>query len=414
MRLIILALLALLVSASAATYLYQENGYVLIAWGPWTLESSVPVFVLLVIAVIAIGILTLRLGAGIIRLPRQWSTRRRERRRAQARRHLTQGLIELNEGRWSHAERTLLRDAEHSDTPLLHYLSAARAAQLQGEDQRRDRYLKRAYECTPDALTAVLMTQAELQLAHGQYEQALKTLQNMAGQNPDNLLRLRLLRRCHEALRQWHELKALLPRLRDHKALPEAELAQLSLKVYGELLFEAARQQDLAQLRSQWREIPRSFRQNPTLVGDYVKCLQELGETEEAASLIEDQLKQRWSEDLALTYGRLEVADPQRRLAKVQQWLGDYGQQPVLLLTAARLNLQSRIWGTARQYLENSIHMGPRPDTYHELARLLSQLGEHDKAKEAYAAGLELALKHHLPPAASATPGKPSTAAATA
>ena len=411
MRLVILALLALLASASLATYLYQENGYVLIAWGPWTLESSVPVFVLLVLAVIGLGILALRLAAGIVRLPRRWSENRRDRLRAQARRHLTQGLIELNEGRWSHAERTLLRNAEDSDTPLLHYLSAARAAQLQGEDQRRDRYLKLAYECTPDALTAVLMTQAELQLAHGQYQQALKTLENMAGQNPDNLLRLRLLRRCYEALRQWHELKALLPRLRDQKALPEAEIAQLSLKVHGELLFAAARQQDLAQLHMQWREVPRSLRQHPALVGDYVKCLQELGETEEAASLIEDQLKQRWSEDLALTYGQLEAGDPQRRLAKVQQWLSEHGQQPVLLLTAARLNLQSRIWGTARQYLENSIHMGPRPDTYYELGRLLAQLGEHDKAKEAYAAGLDLALKRHLPHAAPAKPYQPPAAA---
>jgi uncharacterized protein HemY len=50
---------------------------------------------------------------------------------------------------------------------------------LLGQDERRDRWLRQAYENLPEAANAVLLTQAELQLDQAQYEPALATLRQI-------------------------------------------------------------------------------------------------------------------------------------------------------------------------------------------------------------------------------------------
>ena len=65
---------------------------------------------------------------------------------------------------------------DYSESPLLHYLAAARAAQLQGRYQERDKYLKAAHEARPEAEFAIGVTQAEFQLAHPQTTESIATL----------------------------------------------------------------------------------------------------------------------------------------------------------------------------------------------------------------------------------------------
>ena len=84
------------------------------------------------------------------------------------------------------SEKNLMRHATDSEMPLITYVAAARAAQLQGEHERRDAHLRRAFEQIPEAHVAVLLTQAELQIAHKQHEQALATLRRLQEVDPDH------------------------------------------------------------------------------------------------------------------------------------------------------------------------------------------------------------------------------------
>jgi HemY protein len=81
---------------------------------------------------------------------------------------MTRGMIEVAEGNFARGERMLARAASTSDSPLFNYLQAARAAHLQGRNERRDDWLKLAYREIPEAANAVLLTQAEFQLDQGQ------------------------------------------------------------------------------------------------------------------------------------------------------------------------------------------------------------------------------------------------------
>ena len=112
-------------------------------------------------------------------------------------------MIAVAEGNLARGEKLLGRAASTSDSPLFNYLQAARAAHLQGKDERRDEWLKLAYEQTPEAANAVLLKQAEFQLDREQYEQALATLRRIEENSKDHSHALALLARLYFKLGDW-------------------------------------------------------------------------------------------------------------------------------------------------------------------------------------------------------------------
>ena len=100
-----------------------------------------------------------------------------------------------------------------------------------GQDERRDNWLKEAYEQTPEAANAVLLTQAELQLDQGQYEQALATLRRLEENSPNHSHALALLGRLYFRLEDWNHLSELLPRLRKQGRLDGPTLDKWSQRV---------------------------------------------------------------------------------------------------------------------------------------------------------------------------------------
>ena len=168
-----------------------------------------------------------RLLTGMVNLPRGLAEFNQERKRRRGQKLLMRGLSEIAEGRWAEGERKLARGAATSEMPLINYLGAAVSAQFQGAHDRRDKWLKKAHEEQPESSAAVLLTQAQLQFAHGQFEQALATVRRLEDSNPDHAYALVLLARLYHELGDWQALAQLLPKLRRARSLPKDNLRQL-------------------------------------------------------------------------------------------------------------------------------------------------------------------------------------------
>lgn len=385
-------LLAVLVAAvSLALVARQDPGYVLITRGDWTAETSLTLVVAALVIGFGLGYALVRLLVRTWRLPRgvrRWRHRHQLEKARDATHH---GLVELSEGHWRAAERTLIRHAGSSELPLLNYLSAARAAQKQNASDRRDRYLQLALKSMPDANLAVELTQAELQLVSGQFEQSLATLMHLRSLGPRHPYVLQLLMRLYERMGSWKELLELLPELRRRRVLPDKELEALEYRVHHALLDAAGRSGDGDALREAWQRVPKYLRQNETLVYDYGRFLRCAGEHDAAENLLRSALNRQWSDRLAYLYGLVQASDRGRQLAQAESWLKERERNPQLLLTAARLAMRNQLWGKARSYLEASLGANPQPETYHEMGRLLEQLEEHESATDYYRQGLILA-----------------------
>jgi len=396
MRWLFGTLLILVFSVSAGLWAYRDNGYVLIARGYKTMEMSLALFIVLLTLGFVLLYFILRVLINSWQMPTAYRSWRVRQRRNRARRDMGKGLIELAQGNWSEAEQFLVRHARDSDIPLLNYLSAARAAQKQNAPQRRDEYLSMAHNSMQGAGFAVQLTQAELQLVHGQLEQALATLVQLHASSPKHPHVLFLLARIYQLLRSWGDLRLLMPDLRKRNVLNAAELEQLEKQVHRELLTLATRHGKLQALHDAWKQTPKGLRQNLDMVRHYVRCLMILNAKDDAEQILRESLKKNWDVDLVYIYGLIEASDKDRQLATAETWLKGHENNPVLLLTLGRLCKHNKLWGKARSYLNASIGIKPHSDAYKELGQLLEQLNEHSQAVECYHKGLLLAADEKM------------------
>lgn len=376
--------IVVLVGAGLGAVLTRENGYVLMSFGVYTVEMSLALLMILIGILFTVLYFTIRLLIRTWHLPadvRDWKQRRGV-RLAQA--AMTRGLLEMSEGNWRTAERRLVRYADRSETPLLNYLAAARAAQLQGAHDRRDVYIRLAHENMPSADVAVSLTQAELQLADHQLEQALATLKHLRSVAPKHTYVLRLLRRLYEQLGDWEQLKELIPELRRRKVETADELRALELRTHRALLERGFLAGDKSRLPLAWENVPKSLRNDPDLLGDYTEYLQERGEDAQAEALLRDALRSGWQPHLVETYGLLDCPEPGKQLSRLEKFLSDHPDDPTLLLTLGRLSLRARLWGKARGYLEACIGRQGPVEAYRELGRLLEHMGEEEHALQIY------------------------------
>ncbi len=381
---------AMLVFALLAKFLLQDPGYVVINFRGYLVEMSVPGLVLIVGTLFVLIWLSVKL----FRAPRKLGEAAGRYRAGRAGLRLTRGVIEVAEGNFAKGERLLARSAGISEAPLLNYLQAARAAHLLGQNERRDTWLKQAYENLPGAANAVLLTQAELQLDQEQYEQALATLRKIEENSPNHSHALMLLGRLYYRLEDWRHLSTLLPKLKKHGRLDAKTLNLWTNKVHREQLNSA---NDGPAVIEVWKGVARENKRNVELLEGYYTNLMRANMHDKAEKEIAATLKREWLAALVRLYGVVNGSDAGRQLKKAEGWLTNHGEDADLLLTAARLCLRNELWGKARSYLETVIAIRPTPDAFQEYGQLLNQLGEGEAAAEAYKAGLSLVAHPPLP-----------------
>jgi HemY protein len=296
-------------------------------------------------------------------------------------------MIEVAEGNFAKGEKLLARSADVSDAPLINYLQAARAAHLLGDGDRRDGWLRQAYEHTPEAANAVLLTQAELQLDQQQFEPALATLRQIEENSPNHGHALNLLGRLYYRLEDWEHLAEVMPKIRKHGRVDEKTLRKWAIRVRCERFSNAADGEAIELAR---KDLPRDLKNDPEVLESYFMALMRTGMPDKAEKELAAQLRRDWRPALVRLYGMVESDDPTKQLKKAEMWLKTQADDVELLLAAARLCLRNELWGKARSYLETVIAIRPTPEAYQEYGRLLNRLGESEAAAIAYQDGLSL------------------------
>ena len=391
-KLLFLLLVLALVGLGAVLMVRDDPGLVLLRYRDYEVETTLAFALVALIVIVVVIYYCVRLLRGLWRLPRGMKRLSQDRRYSKVRRQLNQGLIDLAEGRFEKAENHLVRLVDFSESPLVHYLAAARAAQLQGKHDARDSYLKAAHEARPDAELAIGVTQAELQLAHQQTEQALATLMHLHGIAPRHDYVTMLLARAYYELKDWQALVEILPDVRRKKLIKEAKLVEMEVAGYCGILELATSSQ--SSFEQAWNKIPKALQADPRMIHLYLDLMAEQGwHNSSAEQLVLKSLDKQWNDDLIKVYGRFQVKDANVQLARVEKWLDDFGHNENLLLALGRIAMRARLWGKAQGYLEASIGARATPAACLALAELFEQqLQQPDKAAEYYQQGLKLSL----------------------
>jgi len=386
MKALLVGVLALLASVAIALFALPDPGYVLIGYGNVSVETSLVVF----LVVLLVAYLALRTLAGVWHVPvrlRQWSGQRQLQKLSQ---RYDAAVIELVSGKLERAERQLGRLADDRRAPLAACLSAAHAASRLGADGRRDRYLEVALKRFPGAEAAIFLVRAELQLARAQFDQAQTTLAHLDTLMPNSRDMLRLQMQLCLGQQDWVKLRELLPALRRSEVLDHDKWQRLAVQVYQERIRELTAARDIDTLKDGWSQLPPPVRQDHALLAVYIEQLVRLGEYDQAENLLREQLAHYWDERLVYLYGELEGCDSTAQQKIAEKWLAQHDKDAVLLLSLGKISLRNRLWGKARSYLEASTGLQPTPEAYRLLGDLLEQLEDPGAAADCYRKGLAL------------------------
>lgn len=397
MKKIIYFLIALAVTVSVAFIVYnwlqsfETPGYVLIGIGHWSLETTLSVFAVTLIVGFFIFYFFFRLLSWLAGLPGRIKRRGRNVKFNRSQEALIAGLVDSAEGNFEKAESVLIKHASHSGAPLLHYLTAARAAQSRGAFDKRDEYLQQATAQAPDSGIAIGLTQAELHLSGNQFEEALATLTRLHSIEPSHASVLKLLHQAYHRVGDWEAIRKLLPSLHTNKVLMEAEIKLLETEAFSKLLKQAAETGDVDTIKALWADIPNYIKKMPGISAIYFAAMINEGAGAEVEDELASSLSANWDATLLVLYGSVQSGNILKQLEMAERWLDLYPNDAVLLMVLGKLSTKSGDHEKSQEYLAKSIALEPTVQAYHLLGDLLFAQGDKDRASECYKYGLELA-----------------------
>src|SRR3954452_14835517 len=132
----VLFLLLIAAAAVGAAWVADQPGNVMLTWGGWRIETSLPVFAFAVGVTFLAAMLMWSILGGLWRTPGKIRRSRRERRHARGRHAITHGLLAIGHGDASAARAHADAARRHAANDPLALLLHAQSAQLEGDRAR--------------------------------------------------------------------------------------------------------------------------------------------------------------------------------------------------------------------------------------------------------------------------------------
>ena len=327
----------------------------------------------------------------LLRLPGRLKNKGRNIKFNRSQEALISGLVDSVEGNWEKAEKVLIKHATNSGAPLIHYLTAARAAQSRGALNKRDEYLKMAESQSPGSEFAIGLTQAELHLSENQFDDALEALTRLQSIDSSHASVLKLLHQTYQHLGDWEGIRKLIPSLHKGKVMMEAEVKLLETETFSMLLKQAAEKGNANVIRELWQSIPEHIQTMQGIKAIYFAAMIEVEAGAEIEEELAKTLEQDWNETFLVLYGSVQSNDVEAQIKNAEHWLALHPGEVVLLRVLGKLNVKHGDAQKAEQYLTKSLEVDPTVAAYQMLGDMLYEQGNKDRAREGFKLGLELA-----------------------
>lgn len=369
----------------------KDHGSVLIGINGWSIETSVVAFVASLLLGFIFFYVFFRVLGWILKTPSRMGARRRNLKFNRSQEALIAGLVDTAEGNWEKAEKVLIKHVAHSGAPLLHYLTAARAAHSRGATAKRDEYLRNASTQTAGSEIAIGLTQAELQLSDNQFTHAVETLARLHEINPAHASVLKLLHQAYQKAGDWEGLRNLLPTLQTQKVLMEADVKLLEAEVFSGQLKKAETTMDEAAIQAIWTSVPAHIKSLPNILAIYCTAMTGAGAGQRVEADLVKALSERWNATLLALYASLPEQDIDQKLVTAERWLPAHPNDTQLLNLLGRIHIKLGDLPKAISLLNKSLTQEPTVQALQLLGDALTKEGEINKAAGYYKQGLQLA-----------------------
>lgn len=351
-------------------------------------ETSLIVWLLLSLVASIILYWVLKLLCCLWHSPQILSRNSAVRRQHKADRLLKSGMSALLAGHYSRAERDLDRGGKLAESlgqdAVIYFENAAIAADRQNAKDRRDHYLLRARQDarTNQGGTLARITEAEIHIDNGNYEQAAKLLEKLHAEEPRNSKIAALLSDAYSGQQNWAKAWELLPALRPH--LNEADFAAKQKNCAKGLLHDTAVRESVAELEAVWKHLPGELRRDKDLVLQYAGALVENDHPEEAEKLLAGEIRQTQDLEYIQAYSQLRRADFRAQLEHMKQWEGKHANDAIFLYAKALIAYKAKELDIALAAIEEAVKRSQTKEAFALYAQILEAKNRPEAALVAY------------------------------
>ncbi|HLJ19887.1 MAG TPA: heme biosynthesis HemY N-terminal domain-containing protein [Stellaceae bacterium] len=354
MRRLLGLLLALAIVAAlvyVAVFFAENPGEVHIVWGNLRADPPLGRVVAALAALFAVAVLLLWLLRVLIRSPRAFLKSRREKRRREGYRALTQGMVAVAAGEADEARRLARKADSLLAEPPLTLLLQAQSAQLDGDERAARNYFLAMLERAETEFLGLrgLLTQA---LKSGNDAEALELAERARTLRPKTGWALAHLGELQARAGRWKDAEATLAQALKRKAIAPNHHRRAQAAVLLERSRAAAGSRDTRialDLADRAQDTDPSF---APAAAWRATLLRDDGRQRQAQRVIEAAWRAAPEPALAEVYASLVPDEtPLQRMQRLQHLAAanpDHLESHLLLAEAA---LKARLWGEARRHL---------------------------------------------------------------
>lgn len=414
---VLFLMLLLLAGLIAGPYLSGKQGYVRIETANNIVEMSLTTLVIFFVVSMAV---VYSIEAAISRFCRlsnntySWFSRRK---RVKAQKQTLEGLMRMDEGDYSKAEKLIGKNAKHSDEPVLNFIKAAEAAQQRGDEFSANRYLIQATEIAgTDSLileiarTRILLQQNKLPAARS----SVDSLLIMASRNKEVL---KLAVDIYLKSKAYQALDNILEQVEKSGLYSVEEFEMLQRQVEDGLLDEKMNEDGVDGLLDWWDEQPRKRRNDSYVKLGLIRRLIDANDHESAYELtlelvkkLDDDDNSPLAQELFKQIGRLQPEDNSKLVKVVNKWAKNANLTAQCLANRALgyLYVRNNDFAKADEVFKNLIANKDQlePNDITMASYVFEQMGDKAAAQQLREEGLKSAMSMpHL--VAEETPEKP-------
>ncbi|AWB66475.1 hypothetical protein C2869_08555 [Saccharobesus litoralis] len=368
---------------------WGDKGYVLIAMGQTTLETTVVALGLMMV----FGYFALRIVLNIVfglfhagQLTRDW---RKKRRYSKVLTKFETAFEALLNHEYAAAEKLSCQTAEISPIKKSHYLLAAEAAKQQGEYERQAQYSLRAVEQGSEI-------EKQLAIAHtlkeeGQINKAIEKTEALLKKDPKQSQTLVLLAMLYNEAGRYLALSELLKRVKQYTNLPSEIFENFVKNAYQGLYQDAVQVKDLKQIHRLYAAVNKISEWPDKLSCLYVNAMIQAGFAADAEKFILKAAKSQLTPELLETIKRVPFPQPLKLIAWLEQEIKKSPDNMLLVSALGYVACGARDWQLARKALDIVIRHEPSAEHYFKLADVLEHLQQPQQALSCYKKGVKLA-----------------------
>ena len=383
MKSLLWTLFFLLLIGLGVNFLLEDNGYVLIQFLEYSLETSLPIFGLILVAVYFL----VRLIALVWSSPGILKQRLTAKKIKKSNQRILDGLGLIGRGEFTKAEKKIKSALYNSNSSVFPYLVIAEASQKDGNMENCTDWLEKAKKTFPEIATYINLHAAKLMIESKNHEAARKSINATLSQEPNNPIALKLLAEVCYGSCDWEFLTQRA------KTILNATGKDLKLERYfAEAFSHQAKSHsgNMEELKNLWIRLPSQIENNTSIIASKLESTMSSGQHESVEKELRRAIPKTWNRQLISLYAKLDAPDLATLSKRIERWLVDRPRDSNLWLAAGQLAKRDELWTQAKQFLERSLENKKTLLAYNELGLILLELGQENEAIKAFNKALDL------------------------